>query len=35
MAKSVKKKPRRYVVRNSPIHGRGVFALKRFRKKPA
>ena len=33
MAKSVKKKPRRYVVRNSPIHGRGVFALKLLLKK--
>ncbi|HVO94242.1 MAG TPA: SET domain-containing protein-lysine N-methyltransferase [Terriglobales bacterium] len=27
MAKSLKKKTRRYAVRQSPIHGRGVFAL--------
>ncbi len=32
MAKRVKKKLRRIAVRNSPIHGRGVFALTRIPK---
>jgi SET domain-containing protein len=32
MPRSNKKTPRRYAVRNSPIHGRGVFALTRIPK---
>jgi SET domain-containing protein len=32
MARSIRRRPRRFAVRTSPIHGRGVFALTRIPK---